>query len=86
MSPEEQGGGMGLDEFESDTWILRIARVVGWVGLWETTDSAIAAVEELSAVGSARTTFEGPHCQLLPSTVREPCSRRKRGWGCVRIV
>ena len=79
---------MGLDEFESDTWILimRIGRVVGWVGLWETTDSAIAAVEQLSAVGSARTTFEGPHCQLLPSTVREPCSRRKRGWGCVRIV
>ena len=53
MSPEEQGGGMGLDEFESDTWILRIGRVVGWVGLWGTMDSAIAAVEQLSAVGSA---------------------------------
>ena len=83
MSPEEQGGGMGLDEFESDTWILRIGRVVGWVGLWETTDSAIAAVEELSAVGSARTTFKEPHCQLLPSIVSSPrswitreCARR----------
>ena len=53
MSPEEQGGGMGLDEFESGTWILRIARVMGWVGLWETIDSAIAAVERNFGVGSA---------------------------------
>ena len=77
---------MGLDEFESDTWILRIARVVGWVGLWGTMDSAIAAVEQLSAVGWTRTAFEAPHCQLLPSIVRAPWSRRKRGWGCVRVV
>ena len=69
MSPEEQGGGMGLDELESDTRILRIARVVGWVGLWETMGSAIAAVEQLSAVGWTRTAFEAPHCQLLPSVV-----------------
>ena len=60
---------MGLDEFESDTWILRIVRVVGWVGLWGTMDSAIAAVEQLSAVGWTRTAFEAPHCQLLPSVV-----------------
>ena len=30
MSPEEQGGGMGLDEFESDRWILRVRAVSEW--------------------------------------------------------